>query len=1050
MRYYKFILLMFITISLSGNDLTMISNNTNSYHFIENRGQIVDQHNRRNSAVKYLVSMPHMNVQLREAGFSYDIFTIKEQESSPLNPYNLNQEHPDTNKRYIHINRIDVQFMGCNRNVEIIAQDEIQTKFNYYSLYVKDKEVTNVKAYQKIVYKNLYPQIDLEFIIDKERVKFNFILNPGADINQIRWKYEGGEAQLKESRIEIGLKNNLLTEDIPESYMENGNNRAKIIIDYRSLGNNIFGFSTKEDLSIMNKIIIDPVPDVLWGTYYGGALKTCGLDVCTDSRDHIYMAGYTSSVDNIASSGVFEDSLLVLEGGYIVKFNKEGQRLYATYYSAIRQITDINCDKNDNVIVGGMEELDSMATVGAYQEYSNLGDAVIVKFDSIGNRIWATYYGSVGIETYIRTCLDSNDNIYVAGQVQFLYQYDTNNVLGTPGTFHPTYNNASNDSRHGFVAKFTPSGNRIWGTYITAPRRVRVDVIATDKWNNILVAGSTHSADSIGTAGTFQPSPPYIWTYFGGYLLKLDSTGKRTWGTYYTSNVFGESYSTTPTSLITDKNGNIFMAGHTETHNTGNNLASTGAHQTYNAGNYDGYLVKFNPNGTRAWGTFYGGSSGDALNSISVDLNGNPYIFGGTQSSTNIVTSNGFKTNIDSVDGDAYLVKFNSNGQRVWGSYYGGFGSEPIYGSHIDSYGKIIITGGTNCSQSIATQGSFQATKYTSGTVLTAYVLKLSDCNSPSIPIITSNNTSICPGQAVTLNIAGQLGGATHWGVYSNGNYLGNATNNAFTVVPYNTTQYEVRGIGGCVIKSDPGQIIIGTKPAPIVDAGKDTALCDGVIYLLNATGNASTYQWNNGMINNSLVSFTSPIQLIVTATGANGCANKDTLNVQVNPLPNVNYNNGFHKICLSDAPRPVYGGLPAGGYYSGNGIYGGIFYPDSTGVGQQIINYYYTNNFGCIGTDTSLIFVDPCVGLEDIIGSNKLKISVYPNPANSIIFFEIEGKNTDYQLIIYNAQGQEINQQKIQSGINKLNLASYAMGNYYYRIIERNNEIRNGGFVIN
>ena len=168
------------------------------------------------------------------------------------------------------------------------------------------------------------------------------------------------------------------------------------------------------------------------------------------------------------------------------------------------------------------------------------------------------------------------------------------------------------------------------------------------------------------------------------------------------------------------------------------------------------------------------------------------------------------------------------------------------------------------------------------------------------------------------------------------------------------------------------------------------------------------------------------------------------------NDLTEVNNNNGFHKICLSYAPRPVYGGLPAGGYYTGNGIYGGIFYPDSTGVGQQIINYYYTNNFGCIGTDTSLIFVDPCVGLEDIIGSNKLKLSVYPNPANSIIFFDIGGENAEYQLIIYNSEGKKINQHKIQSGINKLNLASYAMGNYYYRIIEGSIEIKNGWFVIN
>lgn len=1002
--------------------------NSNNY-FIENKGQIIDQKNKINTNVKYLAAISGMNIQLRQTGFSYDVFTFIRKENSENN-FNIQpQYNRDSTHSILHINRIDVEFLGCNQNLEFIAENPIPTHLNYFSPYIKNKEITNIKLYQKITYKNLYPNIDLEFILQNGDLKFNFVLFPDADLNQIKWKYEGGEANIIHKKIEINFNNKTILENIPESYIENGDNRNKVEVNYKKFGHNIFGFTSNEIINLSDKLIIDPVPDVLWGTYYGGALKTCGLDVCTDSRDNIYMAGYTYSVDNIASSGVFEDSLLVLEGGYFVKFNKDGQRLYATYYSAIRQITDINCDKNNNVIIGGAEELDSMATGGAYQEYSNFADAMIAKFDSVGNQIWATYYGSVGIESYIRTCIDSNDNIYVAGQVDFINQYDTNNVLGTPGTFHPTYNNSSNDYRHGFVAKFTPSGNRIWGTYITGTHRVRVEVIATDKWNNILVAGSTNSVDSLTTIGTFQPTTPYIFTNLSAYLIKLDTTGNRIWGTYYRSFYFWDNEPTIPSALITDKNGNIFMAGRTETYNTGNNLASTGAHQTYNAGGYDGYLVKFNPNGTRAWGTFYGGSAFDALYSISVDLNGNSYVFGGGLSTTNIVTPNGFKTTPDSTEGDCYLVKFNSNGQRLWGSYLGGNGGDNIWGSHIDSYGKIIITGWTSSSQSIATTGGFQTTKYTSGTIPTAFLSRLSDCISPSIPTIVSSDSLVCPGQMVTLNISGQLGDATHWGIFSNGALLGTTTNNTFTVYPKDTTQYMVKGMGGCVIKSDARQIIIGTKPAPIVFAGKDTALCDGVFYLLNATGNASTYQWNNGMVNNSFASFSSSTQLIVTATGTNGCTNKDTLNIQVNPLPNVNYTNGFHKICLSDAPRPLFGGIPAGGYYTGNGVYGGILYPDSTGIGQQIITYYYTNNFGCTASDTSIVLVDPCVGFQESILSNQLKISVYPNPANKILFFEIEGKDTDYQLIIYNAQGQKINQQKIQSGINKLNLASYAMG---------------------
>jgi hypothetical protein len=42
--------------------------------FIENKGQIIDQDNKPNPAVLYLLNTPGMNVQLRKGGFSYDLY----------------------------------------------------------------------------------------------------------------------------------------------------------------------------------------------------------------------------------------------------------------------------------------------------------------------------------------------------------------------------------------------------------------------------------------------------------------------------------------------------------------------------------------------------------------------------------------------------------------------------------------------------------------------------------------------------------------------------------------------------------------------------------------------------------------------------------------------------------------------------------------------------------------------------------------------------------------------------------------------------------------
>jgi hypothetical protein len=49
--------------------------------FIENKGQIIDQDFKPNPGVLYLLNTPGFNVQLRKAGFSYDVYQVLSQQS---------------------------------------------------------------------------------------------------------------------------------------------------------------------------------------------------------------------------------------------------------------------------------------------------------------------------------------------------------------------------------------------------------------------------------------------------------------------------------------------------------------------------------------------------------------------------------------------------------------------------------------------------------------------------------------------------------------------------------------------------------------------------------------------------------------------------------------------------------------------------------------------------------------------------------------------------------------------------------------------------------
>jgi len=91
-----------------------------------------------------------------------------------------------------------------------------------------------------------------------------------------------------------------------------------------------------------------------------------------------------------------------------------------------------------------------------------------------------------------------------------------------------------------------------------------------------------------------------------------------------------------------------------------------------------------------------------------------------------------------------------------------------------------------------------------------------------------------------------------------------------------------------------------------------------------------------------------------------NGCINSASTILTVYDLPNTTLT-GIPNFCQGDAPYLLTEGSPPGGTYSGNGVNGGLFYPDSTGGALfSIITYTYTDSNGCINSDDQSILLFP------------------------------------------------------------------------------------------
>ena len=107
-------------------------------------------------------------------------------------------------------------------------------------------------------------------------MKYNFIIKPGATIDQIKLKYDGlpangfkkQEKQIKS--IQIKLENGFFSETIPSSWVSGTDCKKQPVNVFYSIHENGFvGFNSQQIIPVGNTFTIDPVPIYSIGTYYG-------------------------------------------------------------------------------------------------------------------------------------------------------------------------------------------------------------------------------------------------------------------------------------------------------------------------------------------------------------------------------------------------------------------------------------------------------------------------------------------------------------------------------------------------------------------------------------------------------------------------------------------------------------------------------------------------------------------------------------------------------------------------------------------------------------
>ena len=241
---------------------------------------------------------------------------------------------------------------------------------------------------------------------------------------------------------------------------------------------------------------------------------------------------------------------------------------------------------------------------------------------------------------------------------------------------------------------FSQSTEWLWAKSAGGPNDEMGVSVATDASGNAFVAGYFKSPSL--TLGSFTLTRTGSCNVF---LAKYDAGGNVIWATSAT----GTDYDI-PFAVATDASGNVVVAGLFSSP-----VITFGSISLTNAGVQDAFVAKYDAAGNVMWAKRAGGADWDNARAVAVDGPGNIYLAGSFRSPS-ITFGSITLTNTAAGMYDAFLVKYDSDGNVVWADATGGPGNNDPISLSTDPMGNVFITG--NFSGSIMTFGPLTVTNH--------------------------------------------------------------------------------------------------------------------------------------------------------------------------------------------------------------------------------------------------------------------------------------------------------------------------------------------------
>jgi len=164
---------------------------------------------------------------------------------------------------------IQLRFIGASSKPTIEGLRQSSTVVNYFLGNDPAKWYTNVPVYEAVIYRDLYPGIDLNFHGIGDRLKSEFVVKPGADPTLIRMAYSGtNELLLESGRLVVRTELGELVEEAPIAYQLIKGQHVYVEVHYKLFPDGRIGFAVGE-YNPNYPLIIDPVLVLPFSSYLG-------------------------------------------------------------------------------------------------------------------------------------------------------------------------------------------------------------------------------------------------------------------------------------------------------------------------------------------------------------------------------------------------------------------------------------------------------------------------------------------------------------------------------------------------------------------------------------------------------------------------------------------------------------------------------------------------------------------------------------------------------------------------------------------------------------